>query len=106
MANMRLDATLFEGVTRLRALIDHPMESGKRADRDGNLIDAEFIQHVAVTRNGQSLLDTNWGPNLSKNPYVSFEFTGANVGDQLDVSWTDNLGNSASKAVIVEDGSS
>jgi sulfur-oxidizing protein SoxZ len=33
-----------------------------------------------------------WGPAVSKNPYLSFKFKGAKVGDSLKLSWVDNKG--------------
>ncbi|MGD8853473.1 MAG: thiosulfate oxidation carrier complex protein SoxZ, partial [Gammaproteobacteria bacterium] len=36
------------------------------------------------------------GPAVSKNPYLSFKFTGAKAGDSLTLSWVDNKGESDS----------
>ena len=35
-----------------------------------------------------------WGPAVSKDPYVKFEFKGGKKGDDLKVSWVDNKGQS------------
>jgi sulfur-oxidizing protein SoxZ len=34
----------------------------------------------------------DWGPAVSKDPYVRFSFKGANKGDELNISWVDNTG--------------
>jgi sulfur-oxidizing protein SoxZ len=34
----------------------------------------------------------NFSTAVSKNPYFSFSFRGAKVGDTLKVGWVDNLG--------------
>lgn len=99
---MRLSANFFDGSTRLRALLDHPMESGRRADSRGNVIDANYIQKVIVKLGERELLVSDLGANLSKNPYFSFEFTGANPDDELTVEWQDNEGDTRSYTVVVK----
>jgi sulfur-oxidizing protein SoxZ len=37
-----------------------------------------------------------WGAAVSKNPYLSFKFSGAKAGDTLKISWVDNKGESDS----------
>ncbi len=41
-------------------------------------------------------MTAQWGPAISKNPYLSFRFTGGNAGDTVKLSWVDNKGNSDS----------
>jgi sulfur-oxidizing protein SoxZ len=33
-----------------------------------------------------------WGTGISANPYLSFKFRGAAVGDSIKPSWVDNKG--------------
>jgi len=40
------------------------------------------------------VLTAQWGPAVSKNPYLSFQFRGAKPGDKLTLSWVDNKGES------------
>ena len=85
------------GVTTVKALITHPMETGLRKDKKtGKAIPAHFIQNLSVEHNGKSVLDALWGPAVSANPYLSFKFKGAAKGDTVKVSWSDNKGESAS----------
>lgn len=80
-----------EGVVEVKALMKHPMETGQRQDSDGNTIPAHYIHHVVVTANGDTVLDADWGPSISADPYLSFEYKGAK-GDKIVLTWTDNKG--------------
>ena len=70
------------------------METGQRKDsKTGQLIPAHFIQEVNAEHKGSNVMTALWGPAISKNPYLSFKFSGANAGDTLKISWVDNKGN-------------
>lgn len=85
------------GVTTVKALMTHPMETGTRKDKKTNkLIPAHFIQEVICEHKGAKVLTANWGGGVSKNPYLSFKFEGGAAGDDLTISWTDNQGGSDS----------
>ena len=99
---MRISATLSEGVTQLRALLDHPMESGHRSDKRGNSINANFLRELVVKRGDDVLLQSDIGANLSKNPYFSIEFEGAQIGDEIEIVWTDMHGEELNRTVTVE----
>ncbi|MFZ0468027.1 MAG: thiosulfate oxidation carrier complex protein SoxZ [Thiogranum sp.] len=93
MASIKIRAKLSDGVTTVKALIQHPMETGQRKDKKtGKLIPAHFIQEVTCEHNGNNVMTALWGPAVSKNPYLSFKFKGAKVGDSLKLSWVDNKG--------------
>jgi sulfur-oxidizing protein SoxZ len=94
MANtIRLQAKLKDGITEVKALITHPMETGSRKDlKTGKLIPAQYIEELTVFRGDKKLLDASWGYGVSKNPYCAFQFKGGNVGDKIRLSWKDNLG--------------
>ena len=82
----------------VKALMSHDMETGTRKDsKTGELIPAHFIQEVTVEANGEVVMRANWGPAVSKNPYLSVVFTGASKGDTVKISWVDNMGESASQ---------
>ena len=97
MASIKVRAHIQGGVTTVKCLISHPMETGQRTDsKTGQLIPAHFIQEVTAEHNGSNVLTALWGPAISKNPYLSFKFAGAKAGDSLKVSWVDNMGKSDS----------
>jgi sulfur-oxidizing protein SoxZ len=84
-------------VATVKCLISHPMETGLRKDKKtGEAIPAHFVQEVVAVHNGTNVLTAHWSGAISKNPYLSFKFSGAKKGDTLKVSWTDNTGDSDS----------
>ncbi len=93
MTTIRLKTKVRDNVTTVRAIIRHPMETGFRIDEtSGELIPAHFIKLVTVRHNDQTILSCDWSRAVSKNPYLSFMFEGANIGDKLELSWTDTKG--------------
>jgi sulfur-oxidizing protein SoxZ len=38
------------------------------------------------------VLAAQWGPAVSKNPFLSFKFKGAAKGDKVQINWVDNKG--------------
>ena len=47
-------------------------------------------------------MTANWGPAISKNPYLSFRFTGGAAGDTVTLSWVDNKGEKDSAETTVK----
>ena len=93
MASIKMRAKAADGVTTIKALISHPMETGTRKDKKtGKPIPAHFIQEVVCEHKGNAVMTANWGPAISKNPYLSFKFSGAAAGDTVKLSWVDNKG--------------
>ena len=73
------------------------METGLRKNKKtGKLIPAHFIQEVVCEYNGKTVMNAQWNGTISKNPFLSFAFTGAKSGDKIKVSWVDNTGKSDS----------
>ena len=76
----------------VKVLITHEMETGQRKGSDGSLIPAWYVQNVTVKCNEKLVLQANWGPAVSKNPFLSFSFQGGKVGDTIEIAWIDNKG--------------
>lgn len=94
---IKIRAKLKDGVTNIKAVMSHPMESGLRKDKKtGQPIPAQFIQKITCVHQGKSVLNAHCGPGLSADPYLSFSFEGGAKGDTVTLSWVDNLGNSES----------
>ena len=104
MANsIKIRAQVKDGETTVKALISHPMETGARKDaKTGKLIPAHFIQEVVCKHNGTTVMTAQWSGGVSKNPYISFRFTGAAKDDELELSWVDNKGGSDSKTAKIK----
>lgn len=95
--SIKIRAKAKEGVTTVKALMTHPMETGLRKDKKtGNMIPAHFIQNVIAKHNGSEVLSAEWGGSVSKNPYLSFKISGGAKGDDIEISWKDNKGESDS----------
>ena len=90
-------------VVSVKALIKHPMETGRRRDKDtGEVVPAHFIQKVVGEHKGKVVFEAYWGTGISKNPFVSFEFSGGEKGDTVKLSWFDNLGKSGSAEADIQ----
>ena len=103
MSSIKMRAKSKDGVTTVKALISHPMETGLRKDKKtGKPIPAHFIQEVICEHKGNTVLTANWSGAISKNPYLSFRFSGAAAGDMVKLSWVDNMGNKDSTEAAVK----
>ncbi len=89
---MRIRASVVGDATEVKVLMNHEMETGQRKDAAGKVIPGWFIQNVSATHNGRNVLTAQWGPAISKNPFLSFKFKGGAKGDKVQVTWVDNRG--------------
>jgi sulfur-oxidizing protein SoxZ len=79
-------------IADVRVLMAHEMETGTRKGSDGKVIPAWFISEVTAQHNGKTVMTAQWGPAVSKNPYMQFKVKGAKAGDKVAVTWKDNKG--------------
>lgn len=78
-------------VITIKTLISHPMESGQRKDKEGNLIPRKIINKFVATFNGQEVFAVDVDPAVSANPY--FEFTSkVPESGTFHFAWTDDDG--------------
>lgn len=98
---MKIRATTTDGVTEVKALMSHPMETGLRKGPDGVVVPAHYIDDVSVSHNGKVVLAATWGPAVSQNPFLSFKFKGGAPGDKISVSWRDNTGDSRTDEITL-----
>ena len=89
---MRIRAQVAGDKATVRVLMSHDMETGQRKDAAGKTIPAWYIQDVVAQHNGKTVMTAQWGPAVSKNPFLQFNVKGAKAGDKVSVSWTDNKG--------------
>jgi sulfur-oxidizing protein SoxZ len=93
MASIKIRAKAKDGVTTVKTLISHPMDSGLRKNsKTGELIPAYYVTEVTAEHNGKQVMLANWAGAISKNPYLSFKFRGAAAGDMVKITWVDNKG--------------
>lgn len=95
MSTIKVRAKAKGDAVEVKTLIKHEMETGQRKNsKTGELIPAHFIEEVIFEHDGKTVMTAYWGPAVSKNPYMSFRFSGGAKGDKLKVSWRDNKGES------------
>lgn len=89
---MKIRAQMQGNAAEVKALINHPMESGFRKDEGGNVIPAHYIETVNVSLNDKAVFKANWGPAISRNPFLGCRLKGAKAGDKVSITWVDNKG--------------
>ena len=101
--SIKLKAKAENGETTVKALVKHPMETGRRKDKEtGEAIPIHYIQEVTCSHQGEPVLTAEWGPTISKNPFMSFTFTGGAAGEKVELSWKDNKGGSESASATIK----
>jgi sulfur-oxidizing protein SoxZ len=98
---MKIRATTKDGVTEVKALMSHPMETGQRKGADGQPVPAHYITEVIAMHNDKVVLSAIWGPAVSQNPFLQFKFKGGAPGDKVVVSWKDNQGDSRTDEITL-----
>ena len=98
---MKIRANVVGDSTEVKVLMSHEMETGLRKDAQGKTIPAWHIQSVVATWNGKSVLTAEWGPAVSKNPFLSFKFKGGAKGDKVQITWIDNRGEKRTDEAVI-----
>ena len=89
---MRIRAQVAGDKATVRVLMSHEMETGQRKDASGKVIPAWHITEVTAQHNGKTVMTAQWGPAVSKNPFMQFTVKGAKAGDKITITWVDNKG--------------
>lgn len=97
----RIRAQSLGDKTTVRVLMGHEMETGQRKDANGRVIPGWYIQEVIVNHNGRLVLTAEFGPSVSKNPYLQFVIKGAKAGEKISLSWKDNKGETRSDEATI-----
>jgi sulfur-oxidizing protein SoxZ len=98
---MKIRATMQGDKVEVKVLMNHEMETGQRKDPKGLTVPAHFIQTVIATCNDKTVLSAQWGPAVSKNPFLSFRFKGGKPGDKVVITWIDNKGDKRSDEIVI-----
>jgi sulfur-oxidizing protein SoxZ len=98
---MKIRAQMAGDKANVRVLMSHEMETGQRKDSSGKVIPAWFIQEVSAALNGKVVMTAQWGPSVSKNPFLQFAIKGAKAGDKVAVSWKDSKGDTRTDEATV-----
>jgi sulfur-oxidizing protein SoxZ len=98
---MKIRAQMAGGKANVRVLMAHEMETGLRKDASGKTIPAWFIQQVSAKHNDKPVMNAQWGPAVSKNPFLQFTIKGAKPGDKVSITWVDSKGESRTDEAVV-----
>jgi sulfur-oxidizing protein SoxZ len=83
-SSIKIRAKSSNGVTTVKSLMSHEMETGLRKDKEtGDPIPAHFIQEVTAKWKDQVVMTAFWSGGVSKKPYLSFKFDGGEKGDAI-----------------------
>ena len=98
---MKIRAASKDGITDIKILMNHEMETGFRKDASGSPVPAWFITEVTAKLNGDVVMQAQWGPSVAKNPFLAVKVKGGKAGDKVAVAWVDNRGDTRSDEATV-----
>ena len=75
----------------VRAIVQHPMETGFRRDLQGQAIPVNIVNRMSCTYGGHEVFGAEFGTGIAANPFVSF-FVVALESGPIEVHWTDDHG--------------
>lgn len=98
---MRIRASMSGDTVEVKILMRHDMETGQRKDANGKVVPAHYIKTLVAKAKDKVVFDANFGPSVSKDPFLSFKFKGAAKGDKVTVTWVDSAGDTRTDEGIV-----
>lgn len=99
---MKVKAKQSGEIVKVKMLISHIMETGRRKDDAGKLIPGHYITEVVARYQDKIVFHVETGSAVSKDPYLAFAFKGGVAGDKLTVSWVDNQGNTETTDAVIK----
>ncbi|MBL8347670.1 MAG: thiosulfate oxidation carrier complex protein SoxZ [Rubrivivax sp.] len=85
----------------VRLLVAHPMETGHRADAQGQRVPRDILRRIECRFEGEQVFAADLHPAIAANPYVAFPLVVQGDGT-LVVSWTGDRGFAHSVSVAVK----
>ena len=79
-------------VVTIKTLISHPMESGQRKDKSGNVIPRSIINRFTCDFNGENVIDMTLHGGVSANPYIEFDAM-IDAAGEFKFTWYEDNGN-------------
>jgi sulfur-oxidizing protein SoxZ len=87
-------------VVEVRALVQHPMETGYRLASDGQALPRDLVRRIEARFEGQLVLAAELHAAVSANPYLAFALRLPGSGT-LTVSWWGDKGLQHSESVRI-----
>ncbi len=76
-------------IIQVDAILEHPMETGLRKDKDGKTVPAHHLTSVKVEFDGKTITTIDMTGSVSVNPFVSFNLK-VTKNAQLKITAVDN----------------
>ena len=102
-ALLTVPATARKGeVIQIRALVQHPQETGYRVDSQGQPLPRNLVRRVECRFDGELVFAADLHPAISANPYLAFHLRADSSGT-VTVSWQgdQDFTHSKSAALVV-----
>jgi sulfur-oxidizing protein SoxZ len=78
-------------IIAIRALIQHPMESGYRPGADGEVMPRDIIRRLSCRYDGAVVFQAELSPAIAANPFLSFTTVATNSGP-IELRWEGDNG--------------
>jgi sulfur-oxidizing protein SoxZ len=78
-------------IVEIKALISHPMHTGRAKDKQGNKIPRKIINKFIVSFDGKEVFAANFEPAISANPFIAFPFKAMKSGE-FKFTWVEDGG--------------
>lgn len=78
-------------IVEVKALVQHPMESGFRRDARGQPIPRKILNKVTVTFEDELVLEGDWFIGVAASPFLAFDLRVERAGT-LRITWRDDDG--------------
>ncbi len=78
-------------IIEIRALVQHPMETGYRLSGDGQPLSRDLVRRVECRFEGELVFAADLHPAIAANPYLAFPLV-ATVSGTLVVNWLGDNG--------------
>ena len=100
--SMKIRASNQAGITQVKILVTHVMETGVRIDKQtGETIPAKYITEIKAVWNNKVVFQGLPSIAVSKNPYFAFKFKGGIAGEEITVNWVDSSGDTDTKTAVI-----
>lgn len=87
-------------VVEIRALAQHPMETGYRRSSDGDLLPRDLLRRVECRFNGDLVFAADLHAAISANPYLAFHLQVPRAGT-VTVTWHGDRGVAHSESAAI-----
>lgn len=78
-------------IIELKAMIQHPMETGYRRDQKGKVIPQNIITSFRCSYDERTIFEATFLPGIAANPFLTFFVRATHTGT-LVFRWTDQVG--------------